>query len=720
MKIRSIALAALLLASVSLSGASPQANIPSVSGDAASGWEIRTQNALLRLVVDADGVVKTTSLGPLSLASRERALAGPDVPVSNGRVRPLRPQVEVVFPDAVRDVELAFEQGEIRSIEGRLALVITQRDKHYALRVTSYIRPIPELDVVEKWAELENTGKKAIRVVNFQSASCVLPKDDYTLTTLSGDWGREFTAETASLTTGTKTIEVRDFKSYGASYFVVRPQGEENFTAGPVWFGMVLYSGNWRVDFYKKFADVLQITGGVNYWDASWQLEGGTTLAAPRMVFGYTRSGEEGASQRMADYTRTELLRPAKRDELRPVIYNSWYATTFHVNEEHQYELAKVAKEIGVELFMMDDGWFKGRIDDHAGLGDWTVDRNKFPNGLNGLIDKVNELGLDFGIWVEPEMVNPNSDLYRAHPDWIIHFPNRERSVYRYQSVLNLAREDVYQYLLGALSDLLSQHNIKYMKWDQNRHLTQPGWPGESPERQMELRQRYVDNLYRMLDELHERFPDVWFENCSSGGGRVDGGMLRRMDINWTSDNAEAIDRQYIQWGYLSFLPANTMLGLVTDDDHWHGQDIDFAYKCDVTMQGVLGLGPNLSKISPEEKEVLRERVALYKQIRPTVQQGVLYRLLSPFEGERTALQYVARDGREAVLMLYNRAFKGRDLATKNMASPKLPLRGLEADATYTIEGYEGDFSGAYLMEIGLDWPLDRVYTSRIVRITKL
>ncbi len=708
-----VCLGCALLGAGMLRGAEP------ITGTAATGWEIRTAGSLYRLTVDPkDNIVKSEFLGPLSLDARPAGGGLPEVPVPEGRRLITRPQVEVTFPDGVRDVELTFESGEIRTIDGRPTLVIRQRDKVYPLRITAYIRPVPELDILEKWVDVHNFGKKEIRVANLLSGTLFLPRDQYKVTTLQGEWGDEFVPETTTLTTGTKTIEVRDHKSYGSSFFTVRPQGDESYTAGPVWFGMLLYSGNWRVDFHKRFSDFVEIQGGINFWDASWQLTPGETLTAPKMLVGYTRSGEEGASQRVSDYVRTELLRPAKREQPRPVVYNSWYATTFDVNETHQYELAKVAKEIGVELFMMDDGWFKGRLDDKAGLGDWTVDKTKFPNGLNSLIEKINALGLDFGIWVEPEMVNPNSDLYRAHPDWIVHYPNRDRGLYRHQSTLNLAREDVYQYLLKSLSDLLSQHNIKYLKWDHNRGLSQPGWPGETPQKQLEMRLRYMNNLYRLLDELRVRFPDVWFENCSSGGGRVDGEMLRRMDINWTSDHTGAISRQFIQYGYLAFMPANTMLGLVTHEDY-EGFELSLDYKFNVTMQGVLGIGYDISKWGPEDRALAAEKIALYKAIRPTVQGGKLYRLISPYSGERTALEYVARDGSEAVLMLYNREVLLKEVTAEASASKKLLLRGLEPSARYTAEGYEGTFTGAYLMETGLDWPLGKAFTSRIIRVQR-
>jgi alpha-galactosidase len=339
------------------------------------------------------------------------------------------------------------------------------------MEVTSFIRVLPEYDMIEKWIEVVNRDKKAsIKIENLLSGSVFLPKDAYTLTHYSGGGVYEFAQQTTKLTQGVKTIQVKDFKSYGAPSFIVRPEGENGEYTGKVWFGALSYSGNWRIDFEKFFNGNIQITGGMNFWDQEVHLKPQQTFISPRMLFGYTEQGVEGVSINLTSYIKEKLLPATHRDRLRPVIYNSWYATGFNLNEEQQLSLAGVAKEIGIEMFVIDDAWFKGRVNERAGLGDWAVDRDRFPNGLKPIIEKVNEMGMDFGIWIEPEMVSPNSDLYRAHPDWAFHFPNRQRHGGRgTQLMLNLAREDVYQYLYQCFYDLLKQYNIKFIKWDMNK-----------------------------------------------------------------------------------------------------------------------------------------------------------------------------------------------------------------------------------------------------------
>ena len=684
-----------------------------IVGDNGKSWDIVTNSSGYRVEVSSKGEVNTVPYGnKLFLEKPGRTIAA-EIPVRGGFASSV-PLLEAVFPDGVRDVELEYKASEITVIDGYSVLKIVQRDKHYPLEISSYIRVLPEYDMIEKWVELVNTGKKgSIKIENMLSGSVFLPKDAYELTHYSGVWGREFTLQTTKLTLGTKTIQVKDFKSYGASSFIVRPEGEHEKYTGKVWFGSLSYSGNWRIDFEKSFAGNVQIAGGINFWDQEVNLKPGQTFATPRMLFGYTENGAEGVTMSLASYAREKLLPASHRDKLRPVLYNSWYATTFDVNEEHQLALAKVAKDLGVEMFVIDDGWFKGRVNDKAGLGDWTVDKNKFPNGLKPMIEKINALGLDFGIWIEPEMVNPNSDLYRAHPDWVFHFPNRQRHEGRNQLILNIAREDVYQYLYRNFHNLLKENNIKFIKWDMNRALTNPGFPSAPSDEQRAVRIKYVENLYRLSETLRKEFPDVWFENCSGGGGRIDMNMISRFDFNWASDNTDPVDRIFIQDSYLTLFPANTMISWVTQED-WHHQNPSLEYKFDVCMAGVLGVGYDITKWDNQQKKIATEKIAEYKTIRETVQKGNLFRIVSPYEENRSVLQYVNNSKKNVVVFNYNMAEYPDNSTAETQRSPLLKLRGLLPDARYRIEGTENTYSGRYLMDVGIDFQLQGAYKSKI------
>ncbi|HHV86065.1 MAG TPA: alpha-galactosidase [Petrimonas sp.] len=687
------------------------------TGKSGKEWNITTVSSVYQLKVSSGGDVQFVYYGNKLQSDKAQGSMGTEVPVRGGYVSAL-PVLEVVFPDGVRDLELEYVSSGTLNVDGFETLKITQKDKFYPLTVHSYIRVLPGYDLIEKWVEVVNTAKKgSVKIENLQSGSIFLPENSYELTHFSGIWGNEFRPNTTPLTQGTKTIQVRDFKSFGSSTFFIRPEGENGAQQGEVWFGSLQYSGNWRVDFEKFFRGNVQVVGGINFWDQELYLKPGESFTAPRMVFGYSNAGTDDVTLKLTSYIREQLLPEKHRDVIRPVLYNSWYATAFDVNEEHQLALAKVAKEIGVEMFVIDDGWFKGRIDDKAGLGDWTVDKNKFPNGLKPMIDQINAMGLDFGIWIEPEMVNPNSDLYRAHPDWVFYFPNRQRHEVRNQLMLNLAREDVYQYVYKSISGLLRENNIKFIKWDMNKSLTDPGFMSAPSDEQRAVRIKYVENLYRLVGTLRKEFPDVWFEDCSSGGGRIDMGMARFFDFNWASDNTDPVERIFIQDSYLSIFPANTMISWITHED-WHGQNHPLEFKLDVAMAGVLGIGYDISKWNDEEKAIAGEKIARYKDIRKTVQFGNHYRLVSPYENNRSILQFVSKDLSESVVFVYNLAEYPKATSLEAKKTKIVRLKGLDPDRSYTIEGIQGLFKGDYLLNYGINFPVNGAFKSHIFKIT--
>ena len=534
--------------------------------------------------------------------------------------------------------------------------------------------------------------------------------DRYFLTHHSGQWLREFALRKTEITPGVKTLQSRDFTAFANT-----PWAMISTTDKPgVWYVQVQYSGNWRLDIEQTHNGSLQIVGGINFWDTGLDLASGESFTTPKMNFGYTPDGEQKATQSIHRYIRRYVMNPASANRIRPVLYNSWYATAFNIKEDQQLEFAKIANELGIELFVIDDGWFKGRKNDRAGLGDWSVDTEKFPAGLGPMIGSINGTGLDFGIWVEPEMINENSDLYRKHPDWVMEFPNRAKDTWRHQLTLNFAREDVYQYIYRSMHDLLANNNIKFIKWDRNRGLSQPGWSAMPIEKQREVRIRYVENLYRMIRQLRAEFPDVIFENCSSGGGRPDLGMLALMDQTWTSDQTDPIDRLYIQYGYLSCFPANTMVCWTAGNDvHKAGLSLEFAF--DVAFQGVLGIGNNISRWSPEDREVAKRKIAQYKEIRHLIQQGTVSRLLSPFEGSRVAIQYTSESGDESVVLCYNLAEAVDGATSDALQSRRLKLDALLPDATYQVGN--NHYTGKYLMEVGLPWTLKGSYKSCVINL---
>ena len=416
-------------------------------------------------------------------------------------------------------------------------------------------------------------------------------------------------------------------------------------------------------------------------------------------------------SNQMNAYTVEHTLPKSFNKEPLPVLYNSWEATFFDVSSEGQQKLAEIAADIGCELFVMDDGWFGKRKNDWAGLGDWYVNSEKFPEGLTPLIDKVKSLGMRFGLWFEPEMVNPDSDLYRAHPDWAYHYDTRKSELLRQQLVLNLTREDVKEFVFGVMDDMLCKYDISYIKWDMNRAYSQTG--AENLENPQELWYRHVKAVYEIADRLKEKHPSLQLECCASGGGRADLGALSHFDMVWTSDNTDPIDRLEIQHGFSLLYPIKCMRAWVTDTNRG-SRPKDWDFRFNVTMQGSLSIGGNLLKYTEEELEIHRKYISLYKEIRETIQFGSFYRLADFKEDKIYATQYVK--GSQSVLFLC----KGVNTFF-NDKFYHICLDGLEENARYTVkyDNKEESYGGAYLMNVGLDFEMGGTLQSKIILIEK-
>jgi alpha-galactosidase len=390
----------------------------------------------------------------------------------------------------------------------------------------------------------------------------------------------------------------------------------------------------------------VRVTGGYNPFDFDYVVEPGAALETPPFYAGYTAHGQ-GEASRILHRLQLEAILPTHPDtKPRPILYNSWEATEFDVNEASQIALAEKAANLGVERFVVDDGWFGARLSDHAGLGDWQVNSGKFPRGLKPLIDRVHALGMDFGLWVEPEMVNPDSNLYRTHPDWVMSFPGRRRTESRNQLVLNLARTDVKEFVFAFLDKLVTENDIAFLKWDYNRNWSEPGWQDAADREPKEIYVRYVENLYEILGRLRARHPKLEIESCSGGGGRTDLGILRFADEVWPSDNTDALDRLNLQYGFTHAYAPETMVAWVTDvPNGLTRRAIPLKFRFLVAMQGALGIGNNLNKWPPEQMEEGAALIRFYKTIRATVQHGNLYRLASPVTNDASQVEYVSNDG---------------------------------------------------------------------------
>jgi alpha-galactosidase len=637
-----------------------------------------------------------------------------------GGTRYYEPALKITRENGDRDLVLVYASHRIAGDD----LDVTLKDIRDAIEVTLHYRVYPENGIVRRSATVRNGTAHPLVIESAQSATWYMPAGTgYQLSYLNGRWAAETQLVREPIHEGMKVIESRrGHTSPNFNPWFAIDQGDASEDSGRVWFGALGWSGNWRITVEQTPYRQVRITGGMNSFDFAYPLKPGETLETPEFYGGFSTAGFGGASRLLHRFERERILPGGAAARLRPVLYNSWEATEFNVDEAGQRALAAKAASFGVELFVMDDGWFGARKDDHAGLGDWVVNPKKFPNGLKPLIDAVKGLGMDFGLWVEPEMVNPDSDLYRAHPDWVMHFDGRPRSELRNQLVLNLARDDVREYIFGVLDKLATDYPIRYFKWDMNRPFSEPGWPEVGPADERKLWVAYVRNLYQIIDRLRARHPGLEIESCSSGGGRVDLGILQRVEEVWPSDNTDAFDRLGIQEGFSQAYTARIMSAWVTDSPNWvNGRAVPLAYRFLVAMQGALGIGSNLNKWTDEDFALARKMVALDKRIRATVQNGDLYRLFSPRAGDLTANQYVGPGGKQAVLFAF------RHSQQYSLSVPTVRLRGLDPRAMYRIESIDGklaekqpQLSGAYLMEAGLNLRLRGDYDATAVVVERV
>lgn len=618
----------------------------------------------------------------------------------------LEPDLKITFPDGNRDLVLHYVS---HTIEGnRLSIVL--KDISRAVYVTLHYEADGETGILRRSAEIENRTPAPLTVEQAFAGTWNLPRGtNYRLRYLTGRWAGEWTVQEQPVRPGKVILESRRGTTGAQNnpWFAIDRNGNNDPEHGDVWFGALGWSGSWEIAIEQDALQRVRISGGFNSFDFGYRLQPGKKLETPPFYGGYSSNGIGGASRLMHRFEVDSILPHAPNPRLRPVLYNSWEATGFNVNEAGQMELAEKAASIGVERFVMDDGWFSERDNDRAGLGDWFVNPKKFPHGLKPLIDKVHSLGMDFGLWVEPEMVNPDSELYRKHPDWVLNFTGRPRTEARHQLVLNLARPDVRDYVFHFLDRLLTENDIAFLKWDYNRNWSEPGWPAVAPDEQKNVYVDFIRNLYSILAELRARHPNVEIESCSGGGSRVDLGILRYTDEVWPSDNTDAYDRLLIQNGFTYAYTPGVMMSWVTDSPTGVNQrTLSLEYRFLSSMQGSLGVGTNLNKWTPQDFATAKRMVAQYKAIRQIVQRGALYRLISPeHDSEQSVTEYVARNGNEAVVFAFLHS------SSEFYPFPRIYPRGLDANAVYELKAMDGKVandtltsaSGAYWMQHGID-----------------
>lgn len=654
---------------------------------------------------------------PARMPSREREFFPP---YGNGVLT--EPALQATHADGNTSTELHYTGHRTEDLgDGIAQTVISLKDPAYPFSVDLYIKCYADHSMMELWNTVSHQENGTVVLYRFASAAPVVKAKEYWLTQFMGNYKREATLSEERLSEGIKTLDsklgVRAHQMRIPSFMLsLDAPADEN--KGEVLAASLRWSGSFQFAFDMDWNKNLRLLTGMNPLGAQYYLERDVTFTTPAILFAYSKQGKGEASRRYHRWARKHGIRDAGKD--RPVLLNNWEATHCDFNEDRLKELFDGARQVGAELFLLDDGWFGNgaysRDDDKHGLGDWEPSARKLPRGLSYIAREALKRKVGFGIWLEPEMVNPQSELFRKHPDWIITQPKREPILGRHQEILDLTRPEVQAYEWEIIDKTLRPNpDITYVKWDCNRYVTQPGSGYLPPERQSHLWMDYTLALYRLMNRFSQEFPYVSAMLCAGGSGRVDYGALPYFHSFWPSDNTDPLARIKIQWGFSHFFPASTISAHVTRMGRRH-----LKLAIDVALSGAFGIDLALDKATADERARIAAAVKLYKErIRPLVMQGELYRLVSPYEHPLASLSYVSADKRDAVVYLYQ---------TEDGGVPRVALQGLDAGRTYRIEevglprGAASRFpahgttcTGAELMGNGLSNPLNARFESAVI-----
>ena len=581
-------------------------------------------------------------------------------------------------------------------------LEILTEDKVLGLQVTLYYSVFADVDVITRSVRVKNCKADPLYLTKVMSASVDMDSEDYQMLTLHGSWARERQIDYRTIGYGKQSVgSVRGESSHQEHPFVALVSEDATEESGRVYGFHFVYSGNFIGQVEKGQFDTVRVMMGIHPQEFRWELKSDETFYAPEVVLTYSDRGLGMMSRNLHDLYRNHLIRSPYKDKKRPILINNWEATYFDFNTEKLLAIAKEAKKCGIEMLVMDDGWFGYRNDDNTSLGDWKVNETKITGGLKALVEEVNKIGLKFGIWFEPEMISPDSDLYRAHPDWAIAIPNRTPSRARNQFVLDLSRPEVFEYAYEAVASILRSANIEYVKWDMNRQLSDLGSAYLDTRNQGELSHRYVLGVYELQERLMKEFPNLLLENCSGGGARFDPGMLYYSPQIWCSDDTDAIERLKIQEGTALIYPLSAMGAHVSDcPNHTVGRVTPFATRGNVALAGTFGYELDITKIPEEDRAMIPEQVEMYHKYNDLVRCGDYYRVASYSQNhEYDCYEVVSKDKKEALITFV------QVLNRPNYHSRRIRVQGLDPAKRYRVEGSEEVFYGDTLMYAGLNIP---------------
>lgn len=625
------------------------------------------------------------------------------------------PSVRLRFPDGTHVSDFRYESHIIYEGKKKLSglpstygseeevktLVITLKDTSYDLYLELSYSVFNERSVIVRSTKIVNKSNQTFVIEKISSANVDFLEDDFEVLHLAGAWGRERHIQRQKLYQGLFSIESRrGASSHQHNPFIalVRPNTDEH--KGEVYGLNFVYSGDFLAQVEKDAFNGVRLNIGLNPFTFNWKLTTGQSFQAPEVLMIYSDEGLNGFSNLSHTFLKNNLIRKDFLNTERPILINNWEATYFNFNEEKIMELADVAQELGVELFVLDDGWFGKRNSDTSSLGDWVPNVEKLPSGLKGLAEKIQKRNMKFGVWVEPEMVSEDSDLFRLHPDWCLQIEGRRHSESRNQLVLDLSRSDICDYIYNALDSLFSSSPISYVKWDMNRNMTESYSLSLDPLQKLETNHRYILGLYSILEKLIAKYPNILFESCSGGGGRYDSGLLYYMPQVWTSDNTDALSRLEIQYGTSLVYPINTMGSHVSEvPNHQVNRVSSLQFRGDVASSGVFGYELDLTRLSAKDKLEIKEQILEYKKNRKIIQKGDFYRLISPFETNESSWMFVLKETNEVIFYYFKKFAKAQE------PFRTVKLVSLVPNAIYVCD-QGNEYGGDELMNIGLQIPV--------------
>ncbi len=644
----------------------------------------------------------------------------------------LNPALKLTHADGVLTTELVYKSHESRQVDAnRTETVVHLQDKLYDASIDLRFTAYKAENVITQSVAFSHNESGNVTVENIASSYITLKASDYYLTHFHGTWANEMQLSEERLTPGVKVVEskkgMRTAQSDNSAFLLSLDAPAQEYS-GEVYAGALAWTGNYKMQFEVDEAGLLHIIGGINPFASSISLAAGEQFVTPDMVLTYSNQGCSQITHNLHDWARKYNL--AHGDLLRPVVLNSWEGAYFSFDEKVITDMIDDAAAFGVEMFVLDDGWFGNKFPrngDNAGLGDWQVNKKKLPHGIGYLADYAVSKGMKFGIWIEPEMVNPDSELAHKHPEWIVQSGKRDLLPMRNQHLLDLTNPEVQDFVFETFDNVLKMSpNISYIKWDANRHADNVGSTYLGDDQQNRFWNDYIRGLYSVYERIRAKYPDVLIQLCSSGGGRVDFGALKYHDEFWASDNTNALNRLYIQYSTNLFFPAMATASHVsTSPNHQTGMMLPLKFRFDVAMMGRLGMELQPRQLEGDEKTFASNAVKLYKQLRPVIQLGDLYRLDSPYDEDGYCSDmYVSKDRSEAVVFAFSTVYHNRT------QSYDIKLHGLDPAKHYMLtevnttsgSSYPGNgkvYSGEFLMKAGLSLPVGGAYTSMVLHLVE-